>query len=125
MKISFPNCGSGVGISIRAAIAALLNGRKADRAQTGARKKNVPRSTSEWHYRPKETTRAYAAVESAGAETSEVLAPEHFAINNNGWFNDDSLEYAPRTFVSVDPTVGDVTAKAPLSAYERAVSAYD
>jgi hypothetical protein len=31
MKISFPNCGSGAGISIRAAINALLNWHKAER----------------------------------------------------------------------------------------------
>jgi hypothetical protein len=45
MKIFFPTCRSGVGISIRAAINALLNWHKAERAQTAARKKDVPQIT--------------------------------------------------------------------------------
>jgi len=53
MKISFPNYGSGVGISIRAAINALLNWHKAERAQTVARKKDVPQITPGWDYRPR------------------------------------------------------------------------
>jgi hypothetical protein len=39
MKISFPNGGSGAGISIRAAVNALLSWHKPERAQAGARKK--------------------------------------------------------------------------------------
>jgi hypothetical protein len=54
MKISFPNCGSSAGISIRAAINALLNWHKAERTQTAARKKNVPQITPGWDYRPRE-----------------------------------------------------------------------
>jgi hypothetical protein len=114
------------GILVGGATVTLLNWRRVDGTHSAASKKKVRlRITSEWHYRPKAAMRAYAAVDSAGAETSEDLIPEHFAINNNGWFKDGSLEYAPHTFVSVDARVGTVTAKAPLSAHQRAVSGYD
>jgi hypothetical protein len=53
MKISFQRCGSAVGISIRAAINAWLNGHKAERTQTVARKENVPQITPGWDYRPR------------------------------------------------------------------------
>jgi hypothetical protein len=65
MKISFPNCGSGAGISIRAAINALLNWHNAERTQTAARKKNVPQITPGWDYRPREPVRRHAAVDAA------------------------------------------------------------
>jgi hypothetical protein len=48
MKIFFPNYRSGAGIWIRAAINPLLNWRKAERAQTAARKKNMPQITPGW-----------------------------------------------------------------------------
>jgi hypothetical protein len=73
MKIFFPNCGSGAGISIRAAINALLNWHKAERTQTAARKKNVPQITPGWDYRPRESVRRHAAADAARAETSETL----------------------------------------------------
>jgi len=57
MKISFPNYGSGALISIRAAINAWLNGHKAERAQTVARKENVPQITPGWDYRPRKPIR--------------------------------------------------------------------
>jgi Tfp pilus assembly protein PilN len=85
MKISFPNCDSGAGISIRAVINALLKWHMAERAQTAHRKKSVPQITPEWNYRPREAIRRYAAVESARAETSDVLNSEPFTINNNVW----------------------------------------
>jgi hypothetical protein len=44
MKIFFANYRSGTGISIRAAINALLNWPKAERAQTAARKKTCHKS---------------------------------------------------------------------------------
>jgi hypothetical protein len=100
MKMYFPNCGSGAGISIRAAINALLNWHKAERTQTAPRKKNLPQITPGWDYRPREATRAYAAVDSAGAATSGVLSPDPFGINNNVWCNDNSLECAASTFIS-------------------------
>jgi uncharacterized membrane protein YeaQ/YmgE (transglycosylase-associated protein family) len=113
------------GILAGGAVSVLFNRNKAGVARGTRRTKYTPQIKSGSDYRPKEATRAYAAVDSAGAETSEVLAPEHFAINNNVWFNNDSLEYAAHTFVNVDPTVGNVTTKARLPGHTCAVSAYD
>jgi hypothetical protein len=105
MKISFPNCGSGAGISIRPVINALLNWHKAERAQTAQRKKNMPQITSEWNYRPRQVIRRYAAIDSAGAKTSVVMIPEPSPTNqeNDIWFS----------FVSLDPAVEDARGKAP------------
>jgi hypothetical protein len=113
------------GILVGVATVTLLNWSKVDWTHSAPLKKKVPRITSEWRYRPKEATRAYAAVDSAGAATSKVLAPEHFAINNNVWLNNEALEYAAHTFMNLDPTVQNATVKAPSSGHERAVSTYD
>jgi hypothetical protein len=63
MKISFPNCGSGAGISIRAAINSLLNRQKAERTEIAAREKTVPQITPGWDYRPRKSIRRHAAVD--------------------------------------------------------------
>jgi len=65
MKIWFPNCTSGALISMRAAINALLNWHKAERAQTSASKKNVPQITPGWDYGPREPVRRHAAADAA------------------------------------------------------------
>jgi hypothetical protein len=74
MKIYFPNCGSGDGISIRTVINALLKWHNAERAQTAHRKKSLPRITSGWDYRPREAIRRYTAVEAARAEIADTLS---------------------------------------------------
>jgi hypothetical protein len=113
------------GILVGIAIVTLLDGSKVDPTHSVPLKKKVrPRITSEWHYRPKQATRAYAAVDSPTAETSDVPSSDRFALDYNVGFNNDSFEYAAHTFVDNDPAVGDVTTKA-LSAHEPAVSAYD
>ncbi len=84
MKISFPNCGSGVGISIRAAINALLNWHNAERAPTTARQKNVPQTTGGWNYRPREAIRRFAVVQSAETETAELHTAEKTIKGHRG-----------------------------------------
>jgi len=63
MKISFSNFGSRAGISIRAAINALRNWHNAERAQTAARKKDLPQITPGWDYQPRKSVRRHAAVD--------------------------------------------------------------
>jgi hypothetical protein len=106
-------------------ILTLLSWSKVERARSTPIKKNTSRITSEWHYRPRKAIRRLAAVDSATAETSEILSPEPFAINNNGWCNDDARERTAHTFIDLDPTVEDETAEAPLLGRACAVSAYD
>jgi hypothetical protein len=115
MKISFPNGGSGAGISIRAVINALLKCYKAERAQAAHKKKNVPQ-VSGWDYRPRESVRRDAGIDHGGTETANAQGADYSTTNKNDdvWF--DSID--------PDPAVGDVTAKV-LSAHERAVSGYD
>ena len=106
MKIYFPNSASGAGVSIRGAINALLNGYKAERTQTAAKKKNMPQITPGWDYRPREAIRRYTAVDAARAETAETLSssPSAAAGNNAVWF--DSID--------TNPAAEDARKKAPL-----------
>jgi hypothetical protein len=116
MKIWFPNCGSGAGISICAAINALLNWHNAERTLTAARKKNV-QITPGWDYRPRESVRRHAAADAARAKTAETLSSSSSATdaNNVVWFD----------CIHPDPIVGDVRAKTLSSAREHTVSTYD
>ena len=104
---------------------ALLGWRKVEGGRSTGIKKNAPQIKSGWDYRPRKAVRPNSVANSAGAETSEVLSPERFAINNNVWLNNDPLERAAHTFMNHEPMVGDATAKAPLPDHESAVSAYD
>ena len=113
------------GILVGGAVSVLFNRNKAGVARGTRTSKYTPQTKSGWDYRPRKAIRPYTGPNSAGAEASEVLSPEPFAINNNVWFNDDSLECAAHAFINLDPTVGDVTAKAPLPVHAGTVSAYD
>jgi hypothetical protein len=117
MKVSFPKCGSGAGISIRAAINALLNWHKAERTQTAARKKNVPQITPGWDYRPREPVRRHAAADAARAETPEILTSTPAAVEagNMSWFD----------FINPNPAIGDARTKAPSRDRAYAGSTYD
>ena len=117
MKISFPNCGSGAGISIRAAINSLLNWRKAKGTPTAARGKNTPQITSGWDYRPREPLRRRAAVDAARAETAKTLSSGSSAVdaNNLVWLD----------FINPDPTIEEAKTKARLWDRAYAGSTYD
>jgi hypothetical protein len=106
MKIRFPNAGSGAGISMRAAINALLKWRKTERAQTARRKKNVPQITSRWDYRPRKRGRTNPTLDWAGSETAETLSSSARAgeANNVSWFD----------FVDPEPTAEEATTEEPL-----------
>jgi hypothetical protein len=117
MKIFFANYRSGAGVSIRAAINALLHWRNAEPAQTATRKKNMPQITPGWDYRARESVRRHAAVDATRAETVETVSssPSAVDVNNAVWFD----------FINPDRTVEDARAKAPLSVNGHAVSKYD
>ena len=112
-------------LSLGGAGSAVLGWREVEETRSTRIRKYAPQITSGWDYRPRKAIRRYPAVASAGTETSEVLSPEPFAINNNVWLSNDSREYAPHGFFNLDTTVEDSTAKAPLSDHESAVSTYD
>jgi hypothetical protein len=79
LKISFPNCISGAGTSIRAVINALL---KPDKQTRTATKKNAPQITSEWNYRPRLSHRD-TTIDNARAEALDSPTPDSFATNGN------------------------------------------
>jgi len=100
MKIWFPNCSSGIGISIRTAINSLLNRQKAERTKTADREKNVPQISPGWDYRPRKSVRRHAAVDAARTETAESLnsSPSAVDANNVVWLDfinsGSSIEHA-------------------------------
>ena len=100
MKIWFPNCSSGIGISIRTAISALLTWHKPERTHTEAWEKNVPQITPGWDYRPRKSVRRHAAVDAARTETAESLnsSPSAVDANNVVWLDfinsGSSIEHA-------------------------------
>jgi hypothetical protein len=117
MKIFFAKYRWCAGIWIRAAINALLNWRKAERAQTAISKKNLPQFTPGWDYRPRESVRRHAAAKSPSAETAEnpSSSPSGVDANNVVWFD----------FIDRDLAVEDARTKAPLSGNGYSVSRYD
>ena len=104
---------------------ALLRWRQVEETRSTPIRERAPQIKSGWDYRPRKAIRPYAGADSAGAEPSEVLGPESFAINNDVWLNIDSLERAAFTFVNLDPTVEDATTEEPLPGHAGAVSVYD
>jgi hypothetical protein len=113
---------AGILLCLRGAGSALLGWRTVKGARGTRIKKNAPQITAGWDYRPRIAIRPYAAIDSTRAETSDVLSPDPFAINNNVWLNGDSIECAAHTFINLNPTVEDATTKAQLSGHECAVS---
>ncbi len=122
---------AGILLWLGGAAGIFLNWSKVDGAQSTNSaasaniKGNLPRITSQWDYRPKRPIRAPAVFDSPGAETSEVLSPDPFGINNNVWLNNGALERTAHAFMNLDPTVEDATTEAPLPDHERPVSVYD
>jgi hypothetical protein len=116
---------AGILLCLSGAGSFLLGWRKVEGARSMHRKKNALQIKPGWDYRPRNMIRPYAGANSARAQTSEVLSPESFAINNNVWLNNGSLECAARTFMNLEAMVEDATTKAPLSDHKSTVSAYD
>jgi hypothetical protein len=126
---------AGILLCLGAAARIFLNSSKVEEAPTANIKENVPRITSQWAYRPKKPIRGPAVFDSPSAETSEVLSPDPFGINNNVWCNDNSLEGAAPAFINPRPNaeklmtkvlsqMTDIVRTAP-TANDAAVSTYD
>jgi len=78
---------AGIFLGLGGAGSALLSWGKVEGARSMRRKKNALEIKPGWDYRPRNMIRPYAGANSARAQTSEVLSPESFAINNNVWLN--------------------------------------
>ena len=60
----------------------------------------MPQITPGWDYRPKRPSRSPAVCDGQSAETSQLLTPEPFGIDNNVWSNDNSLETTAPSFIN-------------------------
>jgi hypothetical protein len=117
------------GILIGGAAKALSNWNKVSEAQRVPIKQNLPRITSGWDYRPKETNRRLANVQGPGMETADLLTPSVAEDKSDkATFDDRWLEFGIHTFVNVDgvdPAAANEPMKPTLSDQEGTVSAYD
>ena len=122
-------------LCVGGAVDIVLSRSTADEPPTATIRENMPRITSQWDYQTRKTSRSHAVIDSPGAETCDVLSPDPFAINDNVWFNDRSLEGAAPTFVDRQPDGEEFVTKvisentdtvyaAPI-ADDTAVSKYD
>ena len=85
------------GIVVWAVVTGLFRQSIAGRARSAPVKRKAPRIKSEWDYRPKEKTLAFAAIGSAGGETIEFACPKPFGIDDHIWFPEDSYINAEMT----------------------------
>jgi uncharacterized membrane protein YeaQ/YmgE (transglycosylase-associated protein family) len=74
---------AGIFVCFGGAMIALLGRGQADGVRDTRIRKTVPRIRPRWDYRPRQAIRRCAAIDSARAETSDVLSPEPFTINNS------------------------------------------
>jgi hypothetical protein len=93
---------AGILLFLGVAVVIFLKQSEVNETPSAPIEKNVPRFTPQWDYRPRKPVRASAIFDIPSAETSEALSPDPFAIDNNVWRNDDSLEYATHTAIT-DP----------------------
>jgi hypothetical protein len=78
------------GILVCAAVTGFLRQITAARMRSARVKSKAPRIKTEWHYRPKEKTPAFAAIGSPGRERIAFTSPDRFAINDHIWLPEDS-----------------------------------
>ena len=104
----------GILLCLGVAVAIFFNQGKINEASSIAVEENVPQFIPQWDYRPRKPIRARAVFDSPSIETSDGLSSDPFEINNNVWFNDNSLEDAASTFVS-GPTETEETITEALS----------
>ena len=86
-------------LCVGGAVDIVLSRSTADKPPTATIRENVPRITSQWDYQTRKTIRSRAVIDSPSAETCDVLSPDPFVINDNVWFNDNSLERVAPAFV--------------------------
>ena len=122
-------------LCVGGAVDIVLSRSTVDEPPTATIRENMPRITSQWDYQTRKTSRSHAVIDNPSAETCDVLSPDPFAINDNVWFNDDSLKGAAPTFVNRQPDGEEFVTKvisentdtvyAAPAADDTAVSRYD
>ena len=122
-------------LCVGGAVDLVLSRSTADEPPTATIRENMPRITSQWDYQTRKTSRSHAVIDNPSAETCDPPSPDSFVINDNVWFNDNSLEGVAPTFVDRQPDGEELMTKvipettgpvcATPTADETAVSTYD
>jgi hypothetical protein len=122
-------------LCVGGAVDIVLSRSTADEPPTATIRENVPQLTSQWAYQTRKTIRSPAVIDSPSAETCDVLTPDPFAMNDNVWFNDNSLKGVAPAFVDRQPDGEELVTKvvsettdtvyAAPTADDAAVSTYD
>ena len=87
-------------LCVGGAVDIVLSRSTADQPPTATIRENVPRITSQWDYQTRKTSRSHAVIDSPDAETCDPPSPDSFVINDNVWFNDNSVESVVPTFIN-------------------------
>jgi hypothetical protein len=103
---------AGILLFLGAAAAIFLNQNKVNEVPSAPIEENVPRFTPQWDYRPRKPIRGRGVFDSRSTKTSDDLSPDPFEINNNVWFNDNSLEDAASTFIDGPPETEEAITEA-------------
>jgi len=122
-------------LCVGGAVDIVLSRSTADEPPTATIRENMPRITSRWDYQTRKASRSHAVIDNPGAETCDVLSPDPFVINDNVWFNDNSIGGVAPTFVDRQPDGEELVTKvvsettdpvyAAPTADDAAVSTYD
>ena len=94
---------AGILLCFGAAVVIFLKPSEINEAPAVPIEENAPQITSQWDYRPREARRARAALAAPSTETSDGRSSDPFVINNNVWFNDNSLAGAAPSFLNRPP----------------------
>jgi hypothetical protein len=94
---------AGILLCFGAAVVIFLKPSEINEAPAVPIEENAPQLTSQWNYRPREARRARAALDAPSTETSDGRSSDPFVINNNVWFNDNSLAGAAPPFLNGPP----------------------
>ena len=87
-----------------------LNKNEVNETPSAPIEENVPQLTPQWNYRPRKA-RPRSAFDSPGTETSDGPSSDPFAINDNVWLTDNSLERVAPTLINDPPEVEEPIAE--------------
>lgn len=94
---------AGIVLCLGAAAANFLNQTEVKETPSAFIEENVPQISSQWDYQPSKPIRRCGVLNSPSSETSDDLTSDPFGINDNVWFNDNSLEGGACTFINDPP----------------------
>ena len=103
---------AGILLCLGVAVFIFLNQSEVNKAPSASIEEDVSEPIAQWNYRPRKPIRARAFVDNPGAETSDGLSSDPSEINNNVWWNDNSLEGVAPTLIDGPPETEETTTEA-------------